>query len=203
MKIETFDVQLSKVANSIRPISVLSHFERTRDGLNYYANKATGLDAAALVLSESKQDVKAGFALLAGLALEVLLKGILRGLNPTVSEPIAKVLKSHRLADLAACAGIEMSDDERVLLQALSEHVYWASRYPAPLNEESLTRAQEIFEKQRRGRLGGNLKLGDDVPERAISAETYGRLRKRFFGLFWKVHNSVRESAVGDSVPGR
>jgi hypothetical protein len=199
---DSFVVQLSKIAGTIRPVNVLNNFERRRDGLNYYFNKAGKLDSAAMILAESRQDVEEGFALLAGLSLEILLKGVVRGLNPTIPGPIAAVLRTHKLTDLVDCAGIAVSADERVVLRVLTEHIYWMSRYPAPLSEAALRAAQKLFEGQQRP-LGGNLALHVPAPARAINTENYRRLWRRFADCFGEVQDAVRESAVGDSVPGR
>ena len=123
--------------------------------------------------------------MLAGLSIELLLKGILRGLTEAFPP-------HHRLAELVDAAGICIDDDGRIVLQALTEYVYWAAKYPAPRDESELAQAEAIFAQQRRET--GNFTTRD-IREREVSRENYVRLWSLFAGCFFQVQGSTFESA--------
>jgi hypothetical protein len=68
------------------------------------------------------------FALLAGLSIELQIKAIGRLLD-------LENRNHHRIADLSKHVGITLSSENAAFADALSEYVYWASRYPTPRNE--------------------------------------------------------------------
>jgi hypothetical protein len=80
------------------------------------------------------------FALLAGLSIELQIKAIARLLD-------LKNQEHHRIADLSKHVGITLSSEHAALADALSQYVYWASRYPTPRNEEQFNKAYDIFRK--------------------------------------------------------
>jgi hypothetical protein len=126
------------------------------------------------------------FALLAGLSIEVLLKGIHRALDNEIGFP------THRLHELCRHAGIKVSDDDRIILEALSEHVAWASRYPTPKKPEHMFSAKKVFDKQHRQ--SGNI-FNYYISEREISWENYIRLWEFFAIHYHKAHEARPESA--------
>jgi hypothetical protein len=141
-----FDKQLALVQGKIHHVNMADDFVRYRDGFLYYWNKAEELHLGAQILYEAHdhpcpRDV---FGLLAGLSIEVLLKGIHRALDNQIRFP------THRLHDLCREAGISIGNDDHIILHALSEHVAWASRYPTPNKPEHWLNAMNIFDKQRR-----------------------------------------------------
>lgn len=79
---------------------------------------------------------------LAGFALENLLKGLAIAADPGLVQPIATKpnelldprIKKHKLVALAGLAGVELSTEEEALLTKLTEFVFWAGRYPTPLD---------------------------------------------------------------------
>jgi HEPN domain-containing protein len=180
----SFNDQLARVNGAIHRVNMANDFERFRDGLLYYFNKAEALrDGARLVAAGGGPPEP--FALLAGLSLEVLLKGIYRALDRNI--PL-----HHRLHDLSHDLGIEVTADERVFLEALSEQVYWAARYPAPRNEEQMMRARAVFDQQRRR--SGNLP-DYYIVERHISPENYERLWEKFLCYYERARSARLESA--------
>ena len=186
---ETFDQKLAKVQGNIRHVNVANEFDKKANGLLYFWNKAERLNRGALVISQSDQMLNDIFALLSGLSLELLLKGVLLGLE-------IKYPTNHKLVQLCQLSGIPISEDERIILQALTEHVIWASKYPAPKHAKSLLSSSEIFSKQRQR--SGN--LSDlDIPERSISPENYGRIWLRFAAYFICVQGNTFESASNSS----
>ncbi len=81
-------------------------------------------------------------------------------------------------------------------MEALTEHVYWASRYTTPKNAEDMQKAAAIFDKQRRT----SGKLSDlFIKERDIW-EDYSRLWELFSTYYHKAREARIESAepVGD-----
>jgi hypothetical protein len=80
------------------------------------------------------------FALLAGLSIELQIKAIARLLD-------LKNQEHHRIAALSKHVGITLSSERAALADALSEYVYWASRYPTPRNEAKFNKAYDIFRK--------------------------------------------------------
>jgi hypothetical protein len=81
------------------------------------------------------------FALLAGLSIELQIKAIAPLLDLENQE-------HHRIADLSKHVGITLSSEHAALADALSEYVYWASRYPTPRNEAEFNKARyDIFRK--------------------------------------------------------
>ena len=70
--------------------------------------------------------------MLAGFALENLLKGQLIARHKHRDETGAFKLKTHDLRQLARDAGYEMSEPENRLLEKIQEFATWTARYPVP-----------------------------------------------------------------------
>lgn len=70
--------------------------------------------------------------LLYAFALENLFKGMMIANNPALANEtkLNSELKSHALDELATKAGFALSQEEQLLLRALSEIAIWAGRYP-------------------------------------------------------------------------
>lgn len=74
---------------------------------------------------------------LAAFAIENLMKGLMIAAEPGLIQPdkerpevlLHKRLRSHDLVALAQRAGVDLSEDERLLLHRLSEFAQWAGRY--------------------------------------------------------------------------
>lgn len=173
-----FEVQLERIKGQVRVIDLANQFERRSNSLMYYWNYADELHEAAILVSKGKLISGNVFCLLAGLSIELLLKGILLGLTE-------KFPKTHNLLDLSQKAGIALSNDEQIILLALSEYVSWASKYPTPKDEQSWNSAQQLFQQQRNssGKLGGLY-----IVERQISVENYNKSWDKYSSCFWCVH---------------
>lgn len=80
------------------------------------------------------------FYLLAGLALENIMKGILIARDKSLLSKgmisNKKILK-HNLSDLFKEVGLALSDRELNLVERVSETVVWAGRYPVPKHESA------------------------------------------------------------------
>jgi hypothetical protein len=80
------------------------------------------------------------FALLAGLSIELQIKAIARLLD-------LENWNIHSITDLSKHVGITLSSENAAFADALSEYVYWASRYPTPRYEARFDNAYDIFWK--------------------------------------------------------
>jgi len=80
------------------------------------------------------------FALLAGLSIELQIKAFARLLDLENRD-------IHRITDLSEQVGITLSSEHAALADALTEYIYWASRYPTPRNETQFDKANDIFRK--------------------------------------------------------
>jgi hypothetical protein len=79
--------------------------------------------------------------LLRGLAIENLLKGLLVARDPSQVRRAIRWNVSrggHDLVQLSRLAGLDIDEDEQRVLDALTEAVIWAGRYPVPRNHEGL-----------------------------------------------------------------
>jgi hypothetical protein len=73
-----------------------------------------------------------------------LLKGLLIAERPALVQPRADQpeilfdhrIRSHDLVLLAESAGVDLSEDERALLDRLNEYALWAGRYRFPLRAD-------------------------------------------------------------------
>ena len=176
-----FEAQLDSVKGKIRDFDKGDQFNRRFNGLLYYLNCANELHEAALLVGNAKLIPGNVFCLLAGLSIELLLKGILLGLQ-------GRFPKSHQIQDLSLSAGISSTDDDLIILQTMSEYVSWASKYPTPKDEQSWYNAVELFGKQRRasGKLSSYI-----ISERAINMENYQRLWEKYASCFWQVYEVI------------
>jgi hypothetical protein len=80
------------------------------------------------------------FGLLAGLSIELQIKAIAALLD-------LENRNIHSIADLSKHVGITLSSEHAALADALSEYVYWASKYPTPKNEALFDKAYDTFRK--------------------------------------------------------
>lgn len=95
-------------------------------------------DPASQVLSKSA--ISRSYILLAGFALENVLKGIIVASDPShvAHGRLSRTLQSHKVMTLAEMAGEPLSGDERRFCILAEEAIpYWA-RYPIPLRAGKL-----------------------------------------------------------------
>ena len=175
----SFDELLESVKGKIHAVNVADDFEHKRDGLLYYWNCAEPLFHSAKIIwnARGSSDVA---AMLVGMSMELLLKGIHVAFDKTIP-------KTHYLHKLCNELGISVNQNDTIILQALSEKVIWASRYPTPNNAEQLFRATEIFDKQRRR--SGNL-ANLDIERRALSRRNCERLWNTFADYYHKAREA-------------
>jgi hypothetical protein len=143
---EDFEDHLSKVRGKIRRINSRSRYEMHRDALLPYYNKAEELRRDALIIWHAHGDAAENspvFSLLAGMSLEILIKGIHKGLGLPVKY-------THKLVDLSVSAGIHLSDDDTLILRAMAEYILWAGRYTTPKYLSDWLNSEGIFSQQQR-----------------------------------------------------
>jgi HEPN domain-containing protein len=138
----SFEELLAAVDGKIHVVDFSDDFERYRSGLLYYWNKAEPLHNAARVIWVDVLLHEVAI-MLTGMSMELLLKGIHVAFDKEVP-------RHHKLDELCAGVGIALSNDDKVILKAISEHIIWAARYPAPTSARKMLEATEIFRKQRR-----------------------------------------------------
>ncbi|MCP2158601.1 hypothetical protein [Agrobacterium tumefaciens] len=187
---ETFEAKLARVKGTIHRVAIDDPYRRYRDGLLYYSNKAEDLHNSAMVLGGDPSGIHfEAFALLAGISLEVLIKGTLVGLHE-------KVPMKHNLITLCETAGFTMSDDDRTVLKAFTVYTTWYSRYPAARSLREMTEGMDVVKAPyaRGGNLQAIIEAVRNSPV-AVNEATYQRLYGFFRQRFFDVQSSVRESA--------
>lgn len=113
--------------------------------------------------------------MLAGFAVENLLKGILVAKRQHVDTSGRFKLKRHDIRQLALDAGYVLSIEENRLLERVEQFTLWAARYPAPITADDM--------RPRATSDGGFAprtyhKLGEDWPAiRALVARFHSDLR--------------------------
>lgn len=205
----TTDDSASEVRKTVRRIKANSRFDLHKESFLPYWNKAESLRSGAVVIwhayngtdtSISPQSLGFGegfsfhvslppiFYFLTGLSIEVLLKAICRAHNKPPND-------IHRLVDLSESAGIPLGDNDKIILRALTEYVYWAGRYPTPKNQKEWDCAHSIFDRQHKcsGKLSEYA-----IKERSIDLENYDRIWGILSECFWgKYENTVESISLG------
>lgn len=119
---------------------------KDRSHRNHWYNRARELHAAAEALWRAETVSRSVYYMLCGLALEVIMKGIIasRGEAPPTK---------HDLNVLADHTKVKRNKEERLLLHFLTESVLWAGRYPIPKDaddkklEDYSALARSVMEK--------------------------------------------------------
>ncbi|MBP0725946.1 hypothetical protein J5Y03_12265 [Bacillus sp. RG28] len=86
--------------------------------------------------------VSRSYMLLSGFAIENLLKAIAIKGNPElyVDDENKKLTDlNHNLNKLVDKLNISVNSEEKEILEKLSEYVYWAGRYPTPINAKKMS----------------------------------------------------------------
>jgi hypothetical protein len=129
MTIESFEDQIVAVKGKIRRINMWNDYDRHYHGLLYYWDNAEKLRDSANIVWDKQRFGNAIALMLAGLSIEVLLKGIILALQDVFPY-------CHRLDCLIATAGISVSDRDHQTSRLLTEYIVWAARYPTPKGAE-------------------------------------------------------------------
>jgi len=153
-----FEEHLLRESGKSRSFNVFDVYERGQKSSAYFSTRASDMHAGAVVIWDVQQTpvtdregrrlglgegfclgvaLPPVFGLLAGLSIELQIKAIARLLDLENQE-------HHRIADLSKQIGITLSSEHAAPADALSEYVYWASRYPTPPNPK---KAESQFNK--------------------------------------------------------
>lgn len=143
---------------SSSPAFLLTQFEKVGREPDMWHTSAYGLKHAAdAVLAKIKADMTAlasgkpsakhfrklpvvyAYMLLAGLAIENLIKGLSIKKDSALIDngKLDQSLGKHDLLALARKAGVRLTEEERSLVERLTEYVIWAGRYPIPKRSDS------------------------------------------------------------------
>jgi hypothetical protein len=105
-----------------------THARELADHTSWYGG-AVSYHEAAIILYEAKDRIHAGFrvfAFNAALSLELIIKAVLTA----ESKPFPK---KHALRLLADLAQLQLSPDQLLTLDLLSEVLIWRGKYPTPI----------------------------------------------------------------------
>lgn len=181
-------------------------YKRQEKKSRYWYNKAADLRASAGALwacMDSKRSIEVaeelglgeGFSMpvatypvyrmLCGMALELIYKAVVVAKNekPNTS--------SHNLFDLASDAGLEISNDQKGILDILSESIIWAGRYPFPKKQEQREKLNKLSYKHLfdKGEKFGKL----DVlrPNKALYWESFNALFNDASKVYWQASKNI------------
>ena len=73
----------------------------------------------------------ATYKMLIGMSFELMFKAHCVGAK-------IEFCKNHKLSDLAATAGVSITEAEKAILDILAEYIIWDGRYPTPKNSQHL-----------------------------------------------------------------
>ena len=170
----------------------------------YYYNCASDLHSGALVIWDAGKGKTASnarklglgegfslavslppvFRLLAGQSLESLLKAIAKILGRPDNH-------SHNLCNLCDHSGIRINEDQKAILDVLTECIRWNSRYPTPKNEREWEAAQKIFGKLRNQ--DATSLFTRNIPEREISLRNYKKIWGFLSEFYWEAKKVIIE----------
>ncbi len=177
----TFEERLRSVQGKVHRVNFARDFDRFGSGLLYYWNCAEPLKDSARIIWDAKEPNNVA-AMLIGMAIELLLKGTHVALDEDISY-------THDLCRLSEGIGVTVVGDDRIILQALSEQITWAARYPTPTSERLLHKAAEIFGRQRRqsGTLANLFIESRDLSRRNC---------ERFWGVYADYYERARQVRI-------
>ena len=130
--------EVAHAANDRELARSLEHFKRTsakmrERGLSSWSEPARALEGEELH-DDLDSELLSEYLLLAGYALECILKGCLLAKEPELvkdGEELSKKIINHRIADLCCNCGISLSPSEEELVDTIYKIVWWR-KYPVP-----------------------------------------------------------------------
>lgn len=177
-EIKSFEDQLAAIQGKIRSVDMWNDFDRYHDGLLYYMNHAEQLKKGASILWDSGAMQNNIASMLAGLSIELLVKGTLVGLQGVFP-------RCHNLQCLIATAGISVDDRDDLTSRLLTEYIIWAAKYPTPW------RAEDWFLEE----TGGWPLSRTEDNWNTNRQQEYERLWNTLCPYFLRVHDATFESA--------
>lgn len=203
---KSFQEYLSEASAKVRKYNIYDVFQRRKDISTYYWNCASDLHAAALILGHAEKPdfcmtaetlglgegfslaaaLSPPFLLNAGLSIELLLKAIGKILGRPEKH-------SHDLNDLCQHAGIQVSADVRVILDILTESIYWSGRYPVPTSATAWEKASEKWSNVWSVPHGKGLKFRTRIPERLPNLSNYEMIWDDLQSYYRKAKDTILE----------
>lgn len=173
-------------------------FEERQNCENHWFNKSSDLHASAAVLWYSLEDDeelknKLGFSkgfslavacyptykLLVALSIELLLKAII----------VAKRKKPkaiHDLNILSQQAELEISEEEKMTFQLLSEIIYWEGKYPVPNNGKRLFKQWNLWNSYFSKKHADNSEIQQQSIEETIEWENTNKIYKELMSIYFE-----------------
>lgn len=99
------------------------------------ASRAIAERSRTLIVPLEKSELGRVYRMLAGMALEALLKALLvaQVAEDQRTTVFPDRLKTHNLRVLCDRLKINLTDDQRMCIENLTDHIVWTGRYPVPL----------------------------------------------------------------------
>ena len=181
-------------------------YSRREEVSTYYLNCACDLHAAALVVGHAIENPNAlpaarlglglgfsyevalspPFRMFAGLSIELILKAIAKALN-------RPELKTHDLVQLICHVGIDSNEDQKVILDLLTEAIVWGGRYPVPLRTNEWDKSKLSWSKTRIRTSSERFNITSPLPSRWPSMENYSKIWELLHEHYWIAKNSKFE----------
>jgi hypothetical protein len=147
---------------------------------------ASSFHAAAVVLNKYAGQIPSDtrpFALNAALSLELLFKAILA----KQKKPIPA--NSHDLTSLCSRVGVEISTNQTITLELMTEELVWAGRYPTPKSVGRFDQFHDVLlEKHTMRSQRGNVFTTRANPHTFPSFENYENIWAKGLTVFQEIH---------------
>jgi hypothetical protein len=145
----------------------------------YWHSKSHDLLVSARTLWVAMQENRnleincwATYKMLMGMSFELIFKAHCVGKK-------VDFCKSHKLSKLALTAGIPITDDERFILDILTEYVIWDGRYPTPKQPQHM---RDHWKNQREV-LSDDVKIGNLKARKSNTKLDFKTLQPRWRGF--------------------
>lgn len=122
----------------------------------------------------------------AGLSIELLLKAI----GKILGRPDQH---SHGLKNLCQHVGIQVSGDVLVILDILTEAIYWSGRYPVPKSATDWEQASEKWSNAWSVQYGEGIKFRTRIPERLPNLSNYEMIWGDLQPYYWTAKKAIPE----------
>ncbi len=160
----------------VREITGYTHDQVNADPEEWMGNARLFKNAADLIATQNEYSPPLPFYFNAGLSIELGLKAV----------AVAKLKdfpKTHKLIDLVRFSDLEITLDQEVTLELLSELIIWAGRYPVPKKVDEWNRYNDdILGKHKvRAQNTGKVLMNQDV---FPTLENYHRIWDCIFNAY-------------------
>lgn len=162
----------------VRKITGYTHDQVGAEAENWMGNARLFKNAADLIATQNEYSPPLPFYFNAGLSIELGLKAV----------AVAKFKdfpKTHKLIDLVRLSGIEITLEQEVTLELLSEFIIWAGRYPVPKKADQWDKHHDsILEKHKIRTQNGNIGSVLVNQDRFPTLENYHRIWSLIFDTY-------------------